>query len=143
MKYLTTGEPSTLATWRALSAKYFGEHSIPTQWLDTRIRASSPDEPVDAEEGPMLHELGRLAAGKFLARRFTDAIDSGLATHDALFADEFERVSAQLPHDSTHPVSVMAATQTQESLVDTTARIMSYAHATGIKLAAGILAKRL
>lgn len=140
MKHLSTGEPSTLGSWRALSAQYFGENSAPTQWLDNLIAASSPDEQVDTYEGPMLHELGRLAAGKVHGRRFTDVLSGHQSEHDMLFVNEFARVASELTCDP--EFAHLAHDKTDDELADTTAHIMACAHVRGFKLGAAVLARR-
>lgn len=59
MKKLSTGDDSTLASYRKLAAAFFGEDSEAVAFLDKKI-SDSPNgaaEEVLADEGQMVHML--------------------------------------------------------------------------------------
>lgn len=59
MKNLSTGDDSTLASYRKLAAAFLGEESKAVAFLDKKI-ADSPNgsaEEVLADEGQMVHML--------------------------------------------------------------------------------------
>ena len=57
---LSTGEPSTLGTYRRYVAKLFGEDSKALVWLDAKIKEQGADEPVLTDERQMIQLLGHL-----------------------------------------------------------------------------------
>lgn len=52
---ISTGEPSTLKTYRKLSAVLTGEDSPATKMLDEKIAAQGEDAEVIQDEGQMLY----------------------------------------------------------------------------------------
>jgi hypothetical protein len=60
-RFLSTGDPATLGSYRKLAVLAFGEASRSVLYLDRKIAESAQgsDEPVDAEE-QMLQVLGAL-----------------------------------------------------------------------------------
>jgi hypothetical protein len=65
MPILSTGHPSTLATYRMLSAALFGEGSQAVAFLDDKIKESpnGADEVVIADETQMLLLLAQVEYG--------------------------------------------------------------------------------
>jgi hypothetical protein len=66
MPIISTGHPSTLATYRMLSAALWGEDSQAVAFIDDKI-AESPngaDEQVIADETQMLILLGEIEYGR-------------------------------------------------------------------------------
>jgi hypothetical protein len=57
MKMMSTGQPSTLGNWHAMSKAFFGEDSPATVFLQEKIDAQGPDEEVISDEGQLLHAL--------------------------------------------------------------------------------------
>jgi hypothetical protein len=60
---LSTGVPSTLGNWYALSKAVFGEHSSPTLFLKEKLDEQGADEPVIADERQVLQALLAMAVG--------------------------------------------------------------------------------
>lgn len=58
---LSTGEPSTLKTWRAMCALLFGEDSAPVRYWDKKIAEQGENEAVVADEGQVLHLMIMMA----------------------------------------------------------------------------------
>lgn len=54
---LSTGQPSTLAVWRANMAACLGENSPAVAFLDRKIEQEGPDEPVLSDESQTLYAL--------------------------------------------------------------------------------------
>ena len=61
MKMLSTGVPSTLENWHALSRAMFGEESQATKFLADKMDEQGPEEQVTADEGQLLYALGVMA----------------------------------------------------------------------------------
>lgn len=59
---LSTGEPSTLKSWRAMCAIFFGEDSAPVRYWDSKIAEQGENQPVVADEGQVLHLMVIMAA---------------------------------------------------------------------------------
>lgn len=65
MRTISTGEPSTLGTYREIAVGLYGEESEAVKYLDERI-ATSPngaDEEVIADEGQVMYLLAQLYLG--------------------------------------------------------------------------------
>ena len=62
---LSTGQPSTLGSYRSMSVLFFGENSDQVLFLDKKISESpnGADEEVIAEESQMLYLLAHLGPG--------------------------------------------------------------------------------
>ena len=62
MLKLSNGDPSTLASYRKLSAQFFGEGSAQVEFIDLKIKASpgGADEEVVMPEGQLRALLGSL-----------------------------------------------------------------------------------
>jgi hypothetical protein len=56
-KLLSTGAPSTLKSYRDLTAAFFGETSAATKFLDDKIAKQGEDEEVIADEQQMIQML--------------------------------------------------------------------------------------
>ena len=57
MKTMSTGQPSTLGNWHAMTKAVFGEDSPATLFLQDKIDKQGSDEEVIADEGQLLHAL--------------------------------------------------------------------------------------
>lgn len=64
VKLLSTGQPSTLGTYRKLSCTVFGEDSKAVKFLDDKIAKQGEGEIVLADERQMLYLLNSLHLGE-------------------------------------------------------------------------------
>ena len=60
---ISTGEPSTLGTYRKISAALTGEDSPETKMLDDKIKEQGVDMEVIQDEGQMLFLLVQMGLG--------------------------------------------------------------------------------
>jgi len=56
-RMMSTGVPSTLGNWYAMSKAFFGEDSKATLFLKEKMDAQGPNEEVISDEGQLLHAL--------------------------------------------------------------------------------------
>jgi len=63
MKTLSTGQPSTLKTYRDNTKALFGQDSPAVQWLNKRIEDQGEEEEVIADEGQMIQLIASIHFG--------------------------------------------------------------------------------
>jgi len=72
---ISTGEPSTLGTYRKISAALTGENSPATKMLDAKIKEQGEDMEVIQDESQMLLLIAQMGHGRRLPRRVSDDVD--------------------------------------------------------------------